>query len=89
MGRVAKRERGRERLFLFCGNRLKKRSCRQGKLLGLQTVIPRPLIKQVIADQSGQGCCGNKKRKAYNEKKGQQDLPPDAGSETMLFSPGR
>ena len=66
------------------GDRLKKRSRRKGKLLGLHAVITRPLVKQVIADKSGQERRGHKKRKAHNEKKGQQDLPPDAGHEREI-----
>ena len=70
----------------FHRHRLKERSCRSRQLLSQQAVLPGPLFKQIITDLPGQRCRGNKKRQAHNDKKGQQDLPPDAGPE-CLFSP--
>ena len=74
-------------VHLFRGNLRKRKSNGVRRLLGQQVVFPCPLFKKIVPHQARQRGGSHDKKKAYHDKKSQQDFPPDAGSECPL-SPG-
>ena len=64
--------------------RLKKRRKGRGQLFNRKAVLTDALLIKVIADQVGERRGHDRKRTAYNQKKGQQDLPPDTGPRQEL-----